>query len=69
MARTHTAPDTSSFKGHFVEVAGSDGILHHVGPFKLLADAERWIERNTPTEAAQTAAMLVAPIDVMPHAV
>ena len=46
MGKAYSKFAVSSYRGHFIEVAGNDGILHHVGPFKLLADAQRWIERH-----------------------
>jgi hypothetical protein len=33
---------------YFVEVTGTDGLKHHVGPFKVRQDAEDWIAQNTP---------------------
>jgi hypothetical protein len=34
-----------------VEVIGSDGLVHHVGPFKSRDDARAWILQNSPDEA------------------
>jgi hypothetical protein len=31
---------------YMVELIGFDGMKHHVGPFKYLADAEAWIAQN-----------------------
>jgi hypothetical protein len=59
MGKAYPASDASADRGHFVEVTDGDGILHHVGPFKLLADAERWIERHA--LAAQPTAVPVQP--------
>jgi hypothetical protein len=30
-----------------VEVIGHDGMVHHLGPFRKRAHAERWIEQHT----------------------
>lgn len=36
---------------YMVEVIGPDGLKHHVGPFKLRADADAWIAQN-PSDSA-----------------
>lgn len=32
---------------YIVEVVGSDGIRHHLGPFRQRKEAQRWIAMNT----------------------
>ncbi len=39
---------------YMVELIGSDGLKHHVGPFKYRADAEAWIAQN-PSDSAPKA--------------
>ena len=60
-------PGSSSALEHFVEITGSDGIVHHVGPFKLLADAERWIERNMASASALPPPSPVEPSGPIPR--
>ena len=69
MGRAFPTSETSIDRGHFVEVTDGDGILHHVGPFKLLADAERWIERNKPIDGVQSSTLAADQVDWIPHAV
>jgi hypothetical protein len=69
MGRALPTSETSIDRGHFVEVTDGDGILHHVGPFKLLADAERWIERNKPIDGVQPSTLPADQVDWIPHAV
>lgn len=66
MGKAYPTSDESPHRGHFVEVAGYDGTLHHVGPFKLLADAELWIERHAVAGDTQP---LTQPVQQIPHAV
>ena len=47
MARDDATRETRPTGGQMVEVVGPDGMLHHVGPFRQRAQAERWIAANT----------------------
>jgi hypothetical protein len=69
MGSAFPTSDTTPHAEHFVEVIGSDGILHHVGPFKLLCDAQRWLEQNAQTDGAQLADVPFASIGVIPQSV
>jgi len=66
MSKAYSKFDLSSYGGHFIEVAGLDGILHHVGPFKLLADAQRWIERHVRARTEDSEA-IAAPASTVPY--
>ena len=50
MATKRTLPQTDSPELHIVEVVGRDGLVHHLGPFKSRAAAERWIAQNAPPQ-------------------
>ena len=48
--------DPTANEVYMVEVVGHDGLVHHLGPFPTLADAESWIAQNTQTQCAEKTA-------------
>ena len=49
----YRAPHVADKSGGFiVEVVGQDGIIHHVGPFRLRAHAAHWIAQSDAPQSA-----------------